>query len=85
MAIDLLPIEVRFQGDINVDNTVNNSALWHKSCHLKFNWQEKESEINPIKMMINHLCKQLSTITITTIIQCLLCLKDTDDGDLHQV
>ena len=36
-AIDQLPVELRFQGNLNVDDLVNNSDLWHKSCHLKFN------------------------------------------------
>lgn len=35
--LNQLPVQLSFGQEMDVDQLVRNKAMWHKSCHLKFN------------------------------------------------
>lgn len=89
--IDLLPTELKFGSDETVDTFVNNSASWHKSCHVQFsNYKlaraRKRKESNPHENESEQGRQPRKRRSIIMIEQCFLCEKGADtDNPLHHV
>ena len=84
-ALGMLPVVLNFEEDISVDELVENQAVWHKSCYLKFN-KEKLTRASKKRSkgsatFLNDETKRYKRCS-TDKMSCLFCQRK--DGHLHE-
>ena len=82
----MLPVALNFEEDMTVDELVENQAVWHKSCHLKFNKERlkrasKKRSKGDITKCGNDGMKRYKHCSIDKM-SCLFCQRK--DGHLHE-
>ena len=84
--LDALPIKLNFGIEVTVDELVQNCAVWHKSCHVKFCREKldracKKRESDSSAENSNHEKKRPRRQSMDKM-ACLFC--QHEDGNLHE-
>ena len=84
-SINALPVQLNLENE-TVENLIQHSASWHKSCHLKFSNSklERAKKKKREKDVEDEAEKRQNKRQALSITSCIFCTKGEEDGNLHE-